>query len=161
MKEILLFRAMKEKPLLVIALTAAMFFVTPIIQSFTTSLAFEIWFRELYQKPLNSALYIIFSVLFGMFMTLYLYAKKSCIDCKASEPTKSGIAGTLLGFIIGVCPACFSFIGFFVPLSVSILLTTFAPIFIIVSISIIVYSIYRVGGFKSISVVNLQCSSNI
>jgi hypothetical protein len=152
MKEILLFRAIKEKPLLVIAFTAAMFFVTPIIQSFTTSLAFEIWSLEWYQKPLNSVLYIIFSVLFGMFMTLYLYVKKSCIECKASKPIKSGIAGTLLGFIIGVCPACFSFIAFLVPLSVSILLTTFAPIFMIVSIAIILYSIFKLGGFKSISV---------
>ncbi|HXV87659.1 MAG TPA: hypothetical protein VD710_01045 [Nitrososphaeraceae archaeon] len=152
MKEILLIRAMKEKPLLVIAFAAAMFFVTPIIQSFTTSLAFEIWIRDMYQKPLNSALYIIFSVLFGMFMTLYLLTRNSCTDCKQNKSTKSGIIGTLLGFIIGVCPACFSFIGFLVPLSVSILLTTFAPIFMTVSIAIILYSIFKIGGFKSISV---------
>ena len=149
---------MKEKVLLVAAFAVAMFFVTPIIQSFSTSLAFEIWFRDMYQKPLNSALYIIFSVLFGMFMTLYLYAKDSCIDCKASKPTKSGIAGILLGFTIGVCPACFSLIGFLVPLSASILLTTFAPIFMAASIAIILYSIFKIGGFKSISI-NRQIGS--
>jgi len=143
---------MKEKPLLVIALVVVMFFVTPIIQSFSTSLAFEIWFRDLYQKPLSSSLYIIFSVLFGMFIALYLYSKNRCIDCKTSKATKSGIAGTLLGLTIGVCPACFSFIGFLIPLSVSIFLTAFAPIFMIGSIAIILYSIFRVGGFKSISV---------
>jgi hypothetical protein len=152
MKEILLVKVIKEKPLLVVALTVVMFFVTPIIQSFNTSLAFEIWFRDLYQKPLNSVLYIIFSVLFGMFMTLYLHSKNRCIDCKTSKATKSGIAGTLLGFMIGVCPACFSFIGFLVPLGASIFLTTFAPIFMTASIAIILYSILRVGGFESISV---------
>ena len=152
MKEILLFRAIKEKPLLVVALAVVMFFITPLIQSLNTSLAFEIWFRDLYQKPLNSILYIIFSVLFGMFMTLYLYSRNSCIDCKTSKVTKSGIAGTLLGFMIGVCPACFSFIGFLVPLSASLFLTAFAPIFMTASIAIILYSIFRVGGFKSISV---------
>ena len=152
MKEILLFRAMKEKPLLVVALAVVMFFVTPIIQSFNTSLAFEIWFRDLYQKPLNSSLYIIFSVLFGMFITVYLYSRSRCIDCKTSKATKSGIAGTLLGLMIGVCPACFSFIGFLIPLSASIFLTAFAPIFMIGSIAIILYSIFRIGGFKSISV---------
>ena len=152
MKEILFFRVLKEKPVLVIPLAIGMFFVTPIIQSFNTSLAFEIWFRDIYQKPLNSILYIIFSVLFGIFVTLYLYHDKLCIDCKSNKATKSGIVGTLLGFIIGVCPACFSFIGFLVPLSASILLTTFAPIFITISIAIILYSIFKVGGFKSISV---------
>jgi len=152
MKEILLVKVIKEKPVLVIALAVVMFFVTPIIQSFNTSLAFEIWFRDLYQKPLNSALFIIFSVLFGMFITLYLYSKNRCIDCKTSKAAKSGIAGTLLGFVMGVCPACFSLIGFLVPLSASIFLTTFSPIFITASIAIILYSILRVGGFKSISV---------
>jgi hypothetical protein len=152
MKEILLVKVIKEKPLLVVALAVIMFFVTPIMQTFNTSLAFEIWFRDLYQKPWNSVLYIIFSVLFGMFITLYLYSRNRCIVCKTSKATKSGIAGTLLGFMIGVCPACFSFIGFLVPLSASIFLTTFAPIFMTVSIAIILYSIHRVGGFKSISI---------
>lgn len=152
MKETLLVKVIKEKPLLVVALAIVMFLVTPIIQSFNTSLAFEIWFRDLYQKPLNSALFIIFSVLFGMFITLYLYSKNRCIDCKTSKAAKSGIAGTLLGFVMGVCPACFSLIGFLVPLSASIFLTTFSPIFITASIAIILYSILRVGGFKSISV---------
>jgi hypothetical protein len=86
-----------------------------------------------------------------MFTTLYSYSKNRCIDCKPNN-AKSGIAGTLLGFTIGVCPACFSFIGFLVPLSASIFLTTFAPIFMTVSIAIMLYSIFRVGGFKSISV---------
>jgi len=152
MKEILLVKVIKEKPLLVFALAVVMFFVTPIMQTFNTSLAFEIWFRDLYQKPWNSVLYIIFSVLFGMFITLYLYSRNRCIDCKTSKATKSGIAGTLLGFMIGVCPACFSFIGFLVPLSASIFLTTFAPIFMTATIAIILYSIYRLNGFKSISV---------
>ncbi len=152
MKETLLVKVIKEKPLLVVALAIVMFLVTPIIQSFNTSLAFEIWIRDLYQKPLNSTLYIIFSILFGMLVTLYLYSRNSCIECKTNNARKSGIAGTLIGFMIGVCPACFSFIGFLVPLSASIFLTTFAPIFMTASIAIILYSIYRVGGFKSISV---------
>ena len=152
MKEILLVRVIKEKPLFVVALAVVMFFVTPIIQSFNTSLAFEIWFRDLYQKPLNSTLYIIFSILFGMFVTLYLFFRNSCIECKTTKATKSGISGTILGFMIGVCPACFSFIGFLVPLSASIFLTTFSPIFMTASIAIILFSILRVGGFKTISV---------
>jgi hypothetical protein len=152
MREILIVRVLKEKPLLVVVIAAVMFLITPIIQSFNTPLAFEIWFRDLYQKPLNSALYIIFSILFGMFVTLYLYFRNSCIDCKISKATKSGISGTILGFMIGVCPACFSFIGFLVPLSVSLLLTAYAPIFMAASIAIILFSIHRIGGFRPISI---------
>ena len=152
MKETLLVKVIKEKPLLVVALAIVMFLVTPIIQSFNTSLAFEIWIRDLYQKPLNSTLYIIFSILFGMLVTLYLYSRNSCIECKTNNARKSGIAGTLIGFMIGVCPACFSFIGFLVPLSASLFLTGFAPIFMTASITIILFSIHRVGGFKPISV---------
>lgn len=103
MKEILIFKAIKEKPQWIAAFAIVMFFITPLIQSLNTSLAFEIWFRDLYQKPLNLALYIIFSVLFGMYVTFYLYSKNSCINCKTSKVTKSRIAGTFLGFMIGVC----------------------------------------------------------
>jgi hypothetical protein len=152
MREILIVRVVKEKPLLVMMLAIIMFFLTPIIQSFNTPLAFEIWFRDLYQKPVNSSLYIVFSILFGIFVTLYLYIRSICIDCKTSKATKTGILGTILGFTIGICPACFSFIGFVVPLSASLLLTSFAPIFITASIAIILFSIHRVGGFRPISV---------
>jgi hypothetical protein len=152
MKEILLFRAMKEKLLLIVVIAVVMFFITPIIQSFNTSLAFEIWLQDLVRKPLNSTLYIIFSVSVGMFTALYLYANNRYIECKTSKARKSGIAGALLGLMIGVCPACFSFIAFIVPLSASIFLTRFAPIFMTGSIAIILYSIHRVGGFQSISV---------
>ena len=152
MEEILLVRIIKEKVLLVVALAALMFLVIPIFQSFNTSLAFEIWVRDLYQKPMNSVLYIIFSILFGMFVTLYLYSRNSCIDCRRTTSTKPGIVGTLLGFIIGVCPACLSFIGFLIPLSASLFLTAFAHIFMAASIATILFSIYKLRGFKSISV---------
>ncbi|MGI9010615.1 MAG: hypothetical protein ACR2F1_05460 [Nitrososphaeraceae archaeon] len=49
--KIILLNAIKEKPFIAIVLAIVMFFITPIVQSFNTSLAFEIWFRDLYQKP--------------------------------------------------------------------------------------------------------------
>lgn len=147
MNNIRLLGAVKEKPVVAFVLAVAMFFVTPIIQTFYTSLAFEIWFRDLYQKPLNSALYVVFSILFGMYVSLYLHSRSKCIDCKKNT-SKSGFGGSMLGFMIGVCPACFSFIGFLVPLSTSILLTTYSPILLSISIAIIIFSIYKLGGFK-------------
>jgi hypothetical protein len=149
MKSMILIKAIKEKSVLAIVLGIVMFLITPVIQSFNSTLAFEIWFRDLYQKPLNSALYILFSILFGIFMSLYFYSRKNCIDCKRkNNAARSGILGSILGFIIGVCPACFSWIGVFVQLSTSIILTTYSPIFTLLSISIILCSIFKLGGFR-------------
>ena len=149
MSKLVLFEAVKEKPFLAILAAIGIFFVTPAVQSLTTSLAFEIWFIDLVQKPLNSALYVAFSVLFGMFIVLYPFSKNKCIDCK--KDVKTGISGTTLGFMLGVCPACFSFIGFLLPLGGSLFLTAYSPIFIVVAISIIVFSIYKMGGFKDLA----------
>lgn len=146
---IILLNAIKEKPFIAIGLAIAMFFIIPVIQNFNTSLAFEIWFRDLYQKPINSILYIVFSILFGIFISLYLYSRNKCIKCDL-KPTHStsGFVGSFLGFILGVCPACFSFIGFLLPLSTSIFLTTYTPFFTLLSIAIIIFSINKLGGFK-------------
>src|SRR5215208_5981365 len=149
---IILLNAIKEKPFIAIGLAIAIFFITPIIQSFSTSLAFEIWFRDLYQKPLNSILYIVFSMLFGIFISMYLYSRRNkCTKCdiKTTYHSTSGFIGSFLGFMLGVCPACFSFVGFLLPLSTSILLTTYTPFFTLLSIAIIIFSINKLGGFKN------------
>lgn len=159
MQKILLFEATKEKPVITIAAAIGIFFLTPLIQSITTSLAFDIWFTDIVQKPLSSIPYVIFSVLFGMFISLYLYSKNKCIDCKPSA--KAGFGGSTLGFVLGVCPACFSFIGFLLPLSGSIFLTTYSPLFMLVAIGIISFSIHKMGGFKDLSVVNFKINDDI
>lgn len=149
LKSIILFEAVKEKPVIAVLAAIGIFFVTPAIQSLITSLAFDIWFLDLVQKPLNSALYVTFSVLFGLFIVLYFHAKNRCIDCK--RDVKTGIGGTTLGFMLGVCPACFSLIGFLLPLGGSLFLTAYSPIFIAVSIGIILFSIHKMGGFKDLA----------
>lgn len=89
-----------------------------------------------------------------MFIVLYLFAKNKCIDCK--KDVKSGVGGTTLGFLVGVCPACFSFIGFLLPLGGSLFLTKYSPLFLLVSIGIIVFSIHKMGGFKKISAIDIM-----
>lgn len=154
MKSILLFEAVKKKSGIVILCAVGIFFLSPLIQSLNTSLAFQIWFTDIFQKPVSSIPYIVFSVLFGMFIALYLYAKNKCVDCK--KDTKTGIGGSTFGFMLGVCPACFSFIGFLLPLSGSIFLTNYSPLFLLVSIGIILFSIYKMGGFKELTVMNFR-----
>ena len=139
--------AFKEKPFHAIFSAIGIFFLVPVIQLINTPLAFEIWYKTLLDRPLNSALYVIFSVMFGALISLYFYAKNKCIDCKKSD-VNTGFGGATLGFVLGVCPACFSLIGVVLPLGGSILLTQYAPAFTLLSIVIILFSIHRLGGFK-------------
>jgi len=139
--------AFKEKPFHAIFSAIGIFLLVPVIQLAVTPLAFEIWYRTLLERPLNSALYVIFSVMFGVLISLYFYAKNKCVDCKKSD-ANAGFGGATLGFVLGVCPACFSLIGVVLPLGGSILLTQYAPAFTLLSIVIILFSIHRLGGFK-------------
>ena len=139
--------AFKEKPFHAIFSAIGIFLLVPVIQLAVTPLAFEIWYRTLIDRPLNSILYIIFSAMFGMLISLYLYAKNKCLDCKKSD-VNAGFGGATLGFVLGVCPACFSLIGVVLPLSGGILLTQYAPAFTSLSILIILFSIHKLGGFK-------------
>jgi hypothetical protein len=147
MKSIRLFSAIKERPVLTGLLAVTMFFITPLIQSINTPLAFEIWLRDLSQKPTSVIMYGSFSALFGMFISIYFYIKNKCLDCK-KENTRPGFAASILGFMLGVCPARFSFIAFLLPLGTSIFLTTYSYIFTGLSIAIILFSIFKLGGFK-------------
>jgi len=158
LQKIILFEATKDKPIIAIAAAIGIFFLTPLLQSISTSLAFEIWFIDIVQKPLSSIPYIVFSILFGMFIALYLYSKNKCIDCKPGA--KAGFGGSTLGFILGVCPACFSFIGLLLPLSGSIFLTIYSPLFILLAIGIIAFSIHKMGGFKNPSTITFNINDD-
>lgn len=148
--DILVLYAIKTRKELAVLSSIGIFFLLPLIQSINTSLAFEIWFADLVNKPLNALLYITFSILFGMYISLYLYSKKNvCIECN-TRVDKKGIVGSILGFLIGVCPACFSFLAFLLPLGSSIFLSLYSPLFTLIAIAIIAYSIYRFGGFRKV-----------
>lgn len=142
-----LLTAAKERPEVAVLSAAGIFFLLPLIQMINTPLAFDIWFRDLQQKPLNSTLYVAFSILFGMFISLYLFTRNKCFDCKA-ENARTGFVGSVVGFIMGVCPACFSFIGVLLPLGPTLFLTTYSPVFTAISIAIVMFSVYKLGGFR-------------
>jgi hypothetical protein len=154
---IILIQATRQKPLIAMVSAIGIFFLNPLIQSLSTSLAFQIWLADILQKPLNASLYIGFSILFGMFVSLYLFSKNQCVDCKPN--VKSGIGGSAFGFMLGVCPACFSFVGFLLPLSGSLFLTAYSPLFMLVSIGVIVFSIYKMAGFRRFSTAQMSLGS--
>jgi len=139
--------AVMEKPFHAILSAMGIFLLVPVIQSINTPLAFEIWYKTLLDRPVNSVLYIAFSVMFGMLVSLYSYSKNKCVDCKKSD-INAGFGGAALGFALGVCPACFSLIGVLLPLGGSIFLTAYSPAFTALAIGIIIFSLFRLGGFR-------------
>ena len=139
--------AFKEKPLHAILSAVGIFLLAPAIQLLSTPLAFEVWYKTLLDRPANTVLYVIFSILFGLLVSLYIYSKNKCADCSKKD-VSTGFGGAALGFTVGVCPACFSFIGVLLPLSGSIFLTTYSPLFTGLALLIIIFSIKRLGGFK-------------
>lgn len=159
MRNIILFKAARERFAIVIIATIGIFFLTPLIQSITTPFAFEIWFKDIVQKPASSIPYIVFSALFGMFISLYIYSKNKCIDCTPNA--KTGFGGSTLGFVLGVCPACFSFIGFLLPLGGSIFLTTYSPLFLLAAIGIIIFSMHKMAGFKDVTLIKFNINDEI
>ncbi|MEM2923673.1 MAG: hypothetical protein QW560_04590 [Candidatus Nitrosocaldus sp.] len=147
----MIIHAIKTRPIVAVMTSLGIFLLMPLIRSINTALAWEIWFADILNKPFNATLYIIFAILFGIYITLYIHTRSvSCCDINAMKYAKHGIIGSVLGFIAGLCPACFSFIAFLLPLSASITLTAYSPLLTVLSIAIITFSIYKQGGFKNV-----------
>ena len=103
------------------------------------------------KSPLNSSLYVIFSLLFGALISLQIYnlsKPKLCKDCNTKAGKRTGIIGVVFGSLVGVCPACVGLLGLILPLGTSLTLTRFGWAFMLIAIGIMVLSIYLVGGFK-------------
>ncbi len=141
-------KALKQRPLHGFLAALSIFFLLPLLQLIKTPLSFAIWYSSLTAKPLNAALYVLFSALFGVLIALYIYDEKCGAACVKKSDISAGFGGAVLGFVVGICPACFSLIGVVLPLSGSIFLTKFSPIFTLFAIFILLFSIYRLGGFK-------------
>jgi hypothetical protein len=141
--------AARQRPAVAALASVGIFLATPLIQLLNSSFALKAWYLGLVENPFNALLYVIFSVLFGFFIALYLYSKNKCIDCKPA--VRTGIGGSAIGFLIGMCPACFPILALVLPLSGTLFLTQYSYIFIVVSIAIILFSIYKMGGFRKIS----------
>jgi len=139
--------ALKDQPTYAVLSALGMLLLSPVVLLISTPLALEIWYRTLIGKPVGLGLYAVFSVLFGLFVSLFFYSRNKCFDCKKGD-METGFAGAITGFVLGVCPACFSIIGVFLPLVFSIFITVYAPVFTALSIGMILFSIWRLGGLK-------------
>ena len=137
---------LRKKTYLAIAIVSAifMFFFLPYVQTF--GVATDLWYKII--PRLNLILFIIFIALFGMFVSYQIYKIRGPKVCRIKRSTATGALGTAFGFIIGVCPACIGFAGLFLPIGIVTTLVVFGPFFLLISISLMVFSIYINGGFK-------------
>ncbi len=149
-----LFKALKVRKYFLVAVLSILVIglFLPLVQTGFDYNNILAWYLALVERPYNTVLYISFSILFGMLVSLQLYNKEICKTCNVKMENKKGTsvgaAGSILGFAIGVCPACIGLIGLFVPLTISITLTNYSWMFLMVAIIILLFAIYKMGGFK-------------
>jgi len=105
------------------------------------------WIAIYANTPYLFYLYPAIAILSGIYVGLYVYNKKVA-PCCSVETTGGGAVGSLVGILLGACPACIPVIAVFLPLAFNVFLSRIAPIFSLISISILLLVIYRMNGFK-------------
>lgn len=105
----------------------------------------DVWFKTMADISYTLFLYPIMAILTGSFVVLYIH-NKQCKTCEIN-PT-SGVSASIFGVLFGACPACIPAIAFFLPLSLTVTLSYFSWVFLLISIFILTLIIYRIGGFK-------------
>lgn len=94
-------------------------------------------------------LYLALSVLSGLYVGIYVYDRKVTRCCSVKN-AQTGATASATGILLGACPACIPALAFFLPLSVSIALSRVSLLFLLVSIGIMVFAIYKMNGFKRV-----------
>lgn len=105
----------------------------------------DIWLKTMADISYTLFLYPIMAISTGSFVALYVY-NKQCKTCKIN-PT-SGASASIFGILLGACPACIPALAFFLPLSITVTLSYFSWAFLLASIFILTFIIYRIGGFR-------------
>ncbi|MBI5123122.1 hypothetical protein HZA75_04670 [Candidatus Roizmanbacteria bacterium] len=105
------------------------------------------WLQFFYYYSPQNYFYAILSILSGIYVGIYVYDRK-VQSCCSIRSKKVGAAGSVLGVLLGACPACIPVLAFFLPLSISIALSRVSLLFLILSIGIMLLSIYRMNGFR-------------
>ena len=105
------------------------------------------WLQFLYYYSPQNYFYVILSILSGIYVGIYVYDRK-VQSCCSVQNKKVGAAGSVLGVLLGACPACIPVLAFFLPLSLTIVLSRISLLFLFVAIGIMLLAIYKMNGFK-------------
>lgn len=146
MKDILIFKIWQHKfPALAALFTIAFVFLWPSIPLGGITKWLEFFY---YYTPQNY-LYLLMAIFSGLYVGIYVY-DKTVARCCSIQNRKVGILGSSVGILLGACPACIPVLAFFLPLSVTIVLSRISLAFLVIAIGIMAFSIYRMNGFKKI-----------
>lgn len=107
------------------------------------------WLEFFYYYTPQNYFYALLSVLSGAYVGIYAYNRKVAACCSV-ESVKTGAAGSLIGILLGACPACIPVLAILFPLSVTLALSRISLIFLIISVVIMLFSVWRIGGFKKV-----------
>jgi hypothetical protein len=138
---------LRKRGYFVLAAGAAlfMFFFYPYVQ--TLGLQTDLWY-QIISLP-NFILFLAFVVVFGIFVAFQTHTFKQPKVCAVTKKgTTSGIIGTAFSFFIGMCPACVGFAALLLPLGIVTTLVIFGPLFMLVSIGLLLISIHLNRGFR-------------
>lgn len=105
----------------------------------------DIWMKTLFGLFPTNVLYPILIFLIASFVALFIY-NKECKTCNINNTTAT--SASLVGVLLGACPACIPALAFFLPLSVTVTLSYFSWAFLLASIIILTFVIYKMNGFR-------------
>mgnify|MGYP001583154126 FL=1 len=109
-----------------------------------------VWFASV--PPLNLALTMLFSLLFGVTLSYQISLWKKPGTCSTNERmvgTGTTGFGTMGTFLVAQCPACASLGALFLPLSAINFLATYGTYITLASIVLLVFTLNYLGAFKN------------
>ncbi|MEK6852422.1 MAG: hypothetical protein AABX59_00955 [Nanoarchaeota archaeon] len=149
---------LKNKKYLALAVISALVMLVayPLIQTYVSGgiNVIDLWFTV--TKPINLVLYALFSILFGLFLTLHIYnlRQKVCSIKEKRTSASSGGIGTILAVLVPQCPACLSLVALFLPaataVSVAGFLSKYNTLLLILSTTLLILGIYLLKGFEKV-----------
>lgn len=107
----------------------------------------DVWFKTLTGLFPTNVGYPLLVILIGLYTALFVFNRKRAKLC-AVKQTKTGALASFTGILLGACPACIPALAFFLPLGATITLSYFSWIFLVVAIIFLLFSIWRMEGFK-------------
>jgi hypothetical protein len=134
--------------LIFILASAIIAFLIPFLNTLFLINTFRVWFSELLRLPLSLILYVLISLSSGALVALQFYNLSKHKVCSFAKANASGFLGLISAFSFGVCPSCIGLLGLIFPLGATLALAQFRTAFNILSLGLILFSIYLLGGFK-------------
>lgn len=135
---------------LTLFLTLTMLVLYPVFQVLPQGGLYNFWFLFTILTPVRWALYIIYSLFFGLTLTFFIwrFRTKTCYPSEQVRSGLSGFAGAVLGFIIPSCPACLSLASLLLPLSAFSALAANSTGIMAGSVVLLLGSLWYLGAFR-------------